>query len=79
MRTVLALGLLFALCTFTDAVAREHYSKSRNVMVRPSRAASQSFGMIPSSTVPGGARIAVPGWTEQQTQDWMDSYHGTTD
>jgi len=37
MRTVLALGLLFALCTFTDAVAREHYSKSRNVMVRPSR------------------------------------------
>ena len=79
MRAVLALGLLFALCASTDSVAREHYSKSRNVMVRPNRAASQSFGMIPSSTTPGGVRIAVPGWTEQQTQDWMDSYHGTTD
>ena len=23
--------------------------------------------------------FAVPGWTEQQTRDWLDSYHGGTD
>ena len=65
MRSVLALGLLVALCASTDAAAREHYSKSRHVVIRPSRAATLSFGMIPSYTAPGSVRIyrddTVPG------------------
>ena len=36
MRSVLALGVLIALCTSADA-ARVHHSKPRHVIVRPSQ------------------------------------------
>jgi hypothetical protein len=65
MRFVLALGLLIALFSSTGAAAREHYSNSRNVVVRPSRAATPSFGMTPNYTAPSGVRVyrddSVPG------------------
>ena len=58
MRSVLALGLLIALCTSANA-ARVHHSKPRHVIVRPSQA------VIPSYATPGGVRIyrddSVPG------------------
>jgi hypothetical protein len=65
MRSVLALGLLIALCASTNVAAREHYYKSRHVVVRASRAVTSSFGMMPSYAAPGGVRIyrddTVPG------------------
>jgi hypothetical protein len=51
MRSVLALGLLFALCTSANAAVRGHHAKSRQVIVRPSQAVS------PSYATPGGVRI----------------------
>ena len=58
-RSVLALGLLIALCASANAAARGHHAKSRHGIVRPSQA------VIPSYASPGGARIyrddSVPG------------------
>jgi hypothetical protein len=51
MRSVLALGLLIALCTSANAALRGHHAKSRQVIVRPSQA------VIPSYVTPGGVRI----------------------
>ena len=56
MRSVLALGLLIALCASANAAERGHHSKSRHVIVRPSQGVTSSFGMIPGYAVPGGAR-----------------------
>ena len=66
MRSVLALGLLIALCASANA-AKVHQSKPHAGHVRPAQPVA----------VPRG--YAVPGWTEEQTRQWMDSYHGTTD
>ena len=73
MRSVLALSLLIAVCASTGADAREHYSKSRHVVVRPIRTPTPSFGTIPSYTAPGGARIyrddSVPGGVRTYRDD----------
>ena len=59
MRSVLALGLLIALCTSANAAAGRHHAKSQQVIVRPNQA------VIPSYATPGGVRIyrddSVPG------------------
>ena len=59
MRSVLVLGLFFALGASASATAREHYDKSRHAIVRPSQA------LIPSDVTPRGVRIyrddSVPG------------------
>jgi hypothetical protein len=61
--TVLALGLLLSLCAPADA-ARVHRPKAparHPVVVRPSQG--------PTSP----ARFSVPGWTDEQTQQWLDN------
>jgi hypothetical protein len=59
MRSVLALGLLIALCASANAAARGLHAESRHVIVHPSQA------VIPSYFTPGGVRIyrddSVPG------------------
>jgi hypothetical protein len=59
MRSVLALGLLMALCASANAAAGRHHAKSQHVIVRPSQA------VIPSYAAPDGVRIyrddSVPG------------------
>jgi hypothetical protein len=59
MRSVLALGLLIALCASANAATRGHYAKSGHVIVHPSQA------VIPSYLTPGGVQIyrddSVPG------------------
>jgi hypothetical protein len=57
MRSVLALGLLIALCASADAAARGHHAKPRPGIVRPGRPA------IPSQVTPGGVYRddSVPG------------------
>jgi len=66
MRFVLALGLLVALSASANA-AKVHHSKPQVGYLRPAQPVA----------VPRG--YAVPGWTEEQTRYWMDSYHGGTD
>jgi hypothetical protein len=51
MRSVLALGLLIALCTSANAAVRGHHAKSRQAIVRPSQA------VIPSYATPDGVRV----------------------
>ena len=59
MRSVLVLGLFFALSASASGTAREHYDKSRHGIVRSSQA------LIPSDVTPNGVRIyrddSVPG------------------
>jgi hypothetical protein len=73
MRSLLALGLLIALSISADAatVHRAGHLRARQpVIVRP------SSGMIdpgPGQTIRAPARFSVPGWTDGQTQHWLDS------
>lgn len=67
MRSVLTLSLLIGLFTSTGAAAREHYSKSRQVVVRSNPATTPSVRMVPSNPAPSGVRIyrddnAPGGW-----------------
>ena len=59
MRSILALGLLIALCASPNAAAKGRHANSRDVIVRPQPA------VIPSYAAPGGVRIyrddSVPG------------------
>ena len=66
MRSVMALGLLIALCASATA-AKVHHSKLHADHLRPAQLVA----------VPKG--YAVPGWTVEQTRNWLDSFHGGTD
>ena len=59
MRSVLALGLLITLCAAANA-APLHHAKPRHSIVSRSQGA------------PAPARFAVPGWTDEQTEYWLD-------
>jgi len=48
------------------SASKVHHFKPRADHVRPSQPPA-----VPSYT--------VPGWTEEQTRNWMDSYHEETD
>jgi hypothetical protein len=65
MRAVLAFCLLIALCGSANA-AKVHHSKPH-------------AGLRPAQPVAVHKGFAVPGWTEQQTRYWIDSFHGGTD
>lgn len=65
MRSVLALGLLIALCASAEATP-VHRSKPRpHVIVSPGQVSPG-----PSVTAPG--RFAVPGWSDDATRRWLD-------
>jgi hypothetical protein len=51
MRSVLALGLLIALCASANA-ARVHHSKPRHVIVRPSQAVDPRFPPVLQDQTP---------------------------
>ena len=68
MRSILALGLLITLCA-SAAAATVHRSKPPTERLR----ARQHVIVRPSHGVSAPARFAVPGWTEEQTQYWLDS------
>jgi hypothetical protein len=59
MRWVVALGLLIVLCASADAATAHRFRPP--VINRPSQ------GVAP----PG--RFAVPGWSDEQTRQWLDS------
>jgi hypothetical protein len=66
MRSVLALGLLIAWCSFANAATVRH-SRPSEGHVRPSQPIT-----IPKSYV-------VPGWTEEQTRRWLNDATGPKD
>lgn len=71
MRSVLALGLLVALCASTEAAAA-HRSRPRTIHV-PVRARL----VVPlDRRVTPPTRFAVPGWTDEETRYWLDQATG---
>ena len=66
MRSVLVLGLLAILCASADA-ATVHYSRARRVFVAPRQDLT-----APEQRVGPPARIAPPGWTDEETLKWME-------
>jgi hypothetical protein len=52
MRSVVALGLLIALCASADAAARVHHSKPRHVIVRPSQDVDPRFPPVLEDQTP---------------------------
>jgi hypothetical protein len=67
LRSVLALGALIVLCASANA-ARVRHPEPRAGHTRPAQPVAA-----------GLKSYAVPGWTEQQTRDWMDSNTGHGD
>jgi hypothetical protein len=63
MRSALALTLLIAFCVSADAATARHLQRTlpHRVIIHPSR------GMT------GPVQFAVPGWSNEQTQYWLDS------
>jgi hypothetical protein len=63
MRSVLALVLLIAFCASADAATTHHFQRKHehHVLVHPSRG------------VTAPVQFAVPGWSNEQTQYWLDS------
>ena len=68
MRAVLAVGLLIALCASANA-AKVHHANPRAGQLR----------LAQPAVVPVHKGYSVPGWTEEQTRYWLDSFHGGTD
>jgi hypothetical protein len=66
MRSVLALGLLIILCASAKA-ATVHRSKPSERHLRPAQ-------RVTVPTVTKG--FAVPGWTDEQTRQWL--YNGSS-
>jgi hypothetical protein len=65
MRFVLSLGLLITLCASANA-ATVHRSK-------PPARAHQRVTARPSQRVTAPTGFANPGWTDEQTQYWLDN------
>jgi hypothetical protein len=66
MRSVLGFGLLITLYASADAATVVHrctvdLRARQHVIVRPGKG------------VAAPARFRVPGWTDQQTQQWLDN------
>jgi hypothetical protein len=68
MRPVFALMLLIIFCTSADA-ATVHRAKPHPAHFRTSPPVAGQPGQ--RATAP--TRFAVPGWTDQQTREWLDN------
>jgi hypothetical protein len=68
MRSMLALGLLITFCASGNA-ATVHRSILRGGRLR----AYQRVTVHPLQRAAAPTRFAVPGWTDEQTQYWLDN------
>jgi hypothetical protein len=68
VRYLLVLGALIALCASAHA-ATVHRSKSPILHLR----LHQYLSVRPRQGVTAPAHFAVPGWTDEQTQYWLDN------
>ncbi|OPY95566.1 hypothetical protein A5906_06100 [Bradyrhizobium sacchari] len=64
MRSVLAMGLMFVLCTAANA-ATAYRSRAHD----PRHPATDGSG----ADVTSRARFAVPGWSDEATRRWLNS------
>jgi hypothetical protein len=62
MRSVLAMGLLIVLCTAANA-ATVHHPRTHH---------PRYHAVDPSEVYPR-ARFAVPGWSDEATERWLDN------
>jgi hypothetical protein len=65
VRYVLALGLLITLCASANG-ANVHRLK------RPAHA-YQGVTVRPSQRLTAPTRFAIPGWTDEETREWLDN------
>jgi hypothetical protein len=74
MRSFPALALLIALSGSADAATVHHSHAHHNVIPR---GVTSSLAVTPPGWAHGAApaqqRLAVPGWTDAETQRWMDN------
>jgi hypothetical protein len=68
MRSVLVIGLLITLCASANA-APVHRPKPPGVHLRTYKRVT----IRPAQRTTDPARFAVPGWTDEQTQYWLDN------
>jgi hypothetical protein len=67
LASILALGLLIGLCASASA-APVHRSRARShTAVGPSQGIT-----TPTAAPTPGARFAVPGWSNESTERWLD-------
>ena len=62
MRFLVTLGLLIAFCASAAAAPAHHPKRAHQRVLAPSS----------SQGVTAPARFAVPGWTDEQTQYWLN-------
>ena len=62
MRFLVTLSLLIALCASADAATAHHPKRAHQHVLVPS-----------TQGVTAPAHFAVPGWTDEQTQYWLNS------
>jgi hypothetical protein len=75
MRSVFVLGLLMCIPRAPAIAANLHHSRSPTAQLR----VRQDVSSPPSQGQTAPGRLAVPGWTEDETQRWLDaasSAHG---
>jgi hypothetical protein len=65
MRFVLASILLIISCASASAATVHQLRARQHVIAHP--------GIRPSQSVTAPERFAVPGWTDQQTQHWLNA------
>jgi hypothetical protein len=68
MRPLLIVGLLIALCTSADAQTF-HRTKASTAHPRT----RQHLIVPPDQGATPAARFAVPGWSDEQTRQWLDN------
>ena len=64
MRSVLALGVLIALCASANAAPVRRFKPPHSHFLRPAQGV-----VIPAK------RFAVPGWSDEETRQWL--YNGS--
>ena len=68
MRSILALGVLIALCASANAAAVHRSRTHAHTGVSPSQRVT-----TPTAAPTPGARFAVPGWSDESTRRWLDN------
>lgn len=68
MRPILALGLLIALCASANAAPAHRFRARAHTAVGPSQGVT-----TPTAAPTRGARFAVPGWSDESTERWLDN------
>jgi len=67
MRCLLMLGLLLASCATASAATRDPVHPAARQHAHNHQSAN------PSAALPARPRFAVPGWTDEDTERWLDN------